>query len=206
MDFKLSNIIEFVKQKNERGRGDGDETPTVLVVDDEESLADMYVERLSMTGDYEVIVAYGGEEALEKAPDSDVVLLDRRMPHMSGDEVLKEIRERELGCQIVMVTAVEPDVDIVDMDFDHYVVKPLSEEMLPEIVEYVLARNSLDSKLQEYYSLSWKKDMLEEEMTRKELEENERYQKLEDELEKIHGEVEELHAKIQNISPREKDN
>ncbi len=66
---------------------------TVLVVDDEQGLADLYANWLEDR--YTVHTSYNGTDALETlSQEIDVVLLDRRMPDMSGDEVLTEIRNR----------------------------------------------------------------------------------------------------------------
>ena len=65
---------------------------TVLVVDDEEAVADAYTAQLE--GEYETRTAYSGKEALETVDDGvDIVLLDRRMPGRSGDEVLERDRK-----------------------------------------------------------------------------------------------------------------
>ena len=78
---------------------------------------------------HDVRTAYGGEEALEKADeDVDLVFLDRQMPDMSGDDVLERVRERGLDCRVVMVTAVDPDFDIVEMPFDDYLTKPVMRD------------------------------------------------------------------------------
>ena len=64
---------------------------TVLVVDDEEMVADAF--SLLLERWYTVRTAHGGEEALSLVDgDVDVVLLDRRMPDRSGDEVLRDLR------------------------------------------------------------------------------------------------------------------
>jgi CheY-like chemotaxis protein len=69
---------------------------TVLIVDDESEVADVYALRLRE--EYETRTAYGGEEALDTIDsDMDVVLLDRRMPDLSGDEVLERIRSDYTG-------------------------------------------------------------------------------------------------------------
>jgi len=61
------------------------EPATVLVVDDEPDVADAYAAQLQ--NEFIVSTAYGGQEALDKIDDSvNVVLLDRRMPGISGDE------------------------------------------------------------------------------------------------------------------------
>lgn len=179
MAFDISSIIKSVA-----GSGSSDEEATVLVVDDEHSVADMYGAWLE--GSYDVKVAYGGKDALEKLDDDvDVVLLDRRMPRMTGDEVLEEILERDLDCQVSMVTAIEPEFDIVDMDFDHYVTKPVEREELHESVEYLLAREELDEREQERHTMSLKKSILEDTTSENELEESDEFEKLNKELEKL---------------------
>ncbi|MDX1748088.1 MAG: response regulator, partial [Halobacteriales archaeon] len=64
---------------------DDEDRPVVLIVDDEPEIVDLYNRRLK--GTYAVRTAYGGTEALEEADESvDIVLLDRRMPDLSGDD------------------------------------------------------------------------------------------------------------------------
>ena len=129
--------------------------PAVLVVDDEPDVADAYAAQLS--SEYRVETAYSGEAALEElGPDVDVVLLDRRMPGVSGDDVLDEIRERGLDCRVAMVTAVDPDFDIIEMPFDDYVIKPVSGDDLFETIERLLNCAEYEATLQEYYALSSK--------------------------------------------------
>ncbi|MGB9958336.1 bacterio-opsin activator domain-containing protein [Haloferax prahovense] len=125
----------------------------VLVVDDDEDLADTC--RYWLDGErFAVETAYGGEEALNRLDDTvDVVLLDRRMPNVTGDDVLDEIRERDFDCRVAMMTAVEPDTDIVDMPFDAYLVKPVSESEVKETVEELLVRSGFESEVREYFAL-----------------------------------------------------
>jgi len=127
----------------------------VLVVDDDPDVADSYA--AFIRDQYEVRTAYSGEAALERLDDDvDVVLLDRRMPDMSGDEVLEEIRERGLDCRVAMVTAVDPDVDIIDMEFDDYVVKPVTREEVLETVDRLLRVAEYERTLREYYRVTRK--------------------------------------------------
>jgi len=111
-----------------------EERTTVLIVDDEEDLADLYAEWVEMAG-YGPRTAYDGETALSALNDGvDVVLLDRRLPEMRGERILERIREEDVDCAVAMVTAVEPEVDIVEIGYDEYVVKPIEQ---PELVELV---------------------------------------------------------------------
>ncbi len=165
-----------------------EDRPTVLVVEDEPDLADLYAEWLK--DEYDVRTAYGGEAALEVIDDEvDIVLLDRRMPDLSGDEVLDAIRERGIECRVSMVTAVEPDFDIVEMGFDDYLVKPVSREALSETVSNLLLRGEYDEGMQELFSLASKKALLESERGTADLEDHEEYQRLTDRIRELRSEL-----------------
>ncbi|WP_323676719.1 bacterio-opsin activator domain-containing protein [Halorubellus sp. PRR65] len=131
-----------------------EDAPVVLVVDDDEDLAETCEYWLD-AGQYVPRVANSGEEALEAmSEDVDAVLLDRRMPTLSGDEVLEELRERGFDVPVAMMTAVAPDTDIVDMPFDDYLVKPVSQDDILEAVDEMLARSSFDEDVREYFAMS----------------------------------------------------
>ncbi len=162
--------------------------PEVLVVDDESRLADLFAAWLGT--DRPVATAYNGEEALEQMTDSvEVVLLDRRMPGLSGDEVLQEIRDSGYDCRVVMVTAVDPDFDIIEMGFDDYLVKPVSKDDLLEMVENVTTRSEYKTEIQEYYSLVSKKALLESEKADRELDDHDEYQDLCARVDELRGTV-----------------
>jgi DNA-binding response OmpR family regulator len=135
-------------------------TPTVLAVDDEPDLSELY--RVYLDGRYDVRIATSGEQALEEMDaDVDVVLLDRRMPDLSGHEVLSEIRAAGYDARVAMLTAVDPDVDIVDMPFDDYKTKPVTREGLLALVEVLLERAAFDERSQRFFALASKKAALE---------------------------------------------
>lgn len=158
--------------------------PTILVVDDEADVTDLYATWLEDS--YDVRRAYEGREALDMLDDEvDVVLLDRRMPGLSGDEVLAELRSRDLHSRVVMVTAVKPDFDIIDMGFDDYLVKPVSKDDLYTTVGGMLSRVEYDSQMQEYFSLASKLAVLETEKDEADLRDNERYQELKRDVERL---------------------
>ena len=162
---------------------------TVLVVDDEEGVADSYADALS--AEHDVIVAYSGEEALAKLhPGVDIVLLDRRMPGISGDEALAEIDSRHTDPRVVMVTAVEPDLDIVEMAFDEYLVKPVTAKQLRNVVERMLARKTLDQQVQRMFVLASKLATLESKLSFDQLETSDEYEALRTEFNTLRDEVE----------------
>ena len=170
-------------------------TPHVLIVEDEPDLADLYVAWLGET--CTVTTAYDGEEALEEIDEAvDVVLLDRRMPGLSGDTVLDAIRERTLDCRVAMVTAVEPDFDIINMGFDDYLVKPASKEDLLTVVDQLLLRSTYDEQLQEYFALASKKALLDAQKTEAELRSSREYQEFKDRLAVLRAQVDDTMTEL----------
>ena len=169
--------------------------PVVLVVDDEESVADTYALRLR--GDYETRTAYGGEEALEMMSDDvDAVLLDRRMPDLHGDDVLDAIREEGYDCVVIMTTAVDPELNILEMDFDDYLCKPIFQETLLETLDQHLDSSgagggSQDAELSEFFSIVSKLTVLKEEQTRTELENSDEFAELKSRAEELGGRLRE---------------
>lgn len=150
---------------------------SILVVDDEARIADLYASHLQ--DNYTVETAYSGRDALDRIDDRfDVVLLDRRMPELPGDEVLDRIRADGYDGRVVMVTAADPDFDIVDMPFDEYVVKPATTEEIGQAVETQLLLDSYEMRLTEYFRLKSKLSVLEETKSTYELEADDRYEEL----------------------------
>ncbi|NHN40576.1 response regulator [Halorubellus sp. JP-L1] len=135
--------------------GGEDVSGRVVVVDDEERVADVYASFLA--GEHAVETAYTGEEALDVVDDAvDLVLLDRRMPGMHGDVVLERLRDRGYEGRVVMVTALDPGFDVVDMEFEQYVCKPVGRDELRTVVRQELLRANYDDALQEYLRLQSK--------------------------------------------------
>lgn len=134
-----------------------------LVVDDEKEVADAYALRLR--GYCDVETTYDGETALSIIDESsvDIVLLDRHMPGMSGDDVLEELVEREYYGRVVMVTAVDPGIEVIDMPFDDYLCKPVEREDIRAVIDQqrqILAYETLG----EYFSAEAKRAVLETEL------------------------------------------
>lgn len=162
---------------------------TVLVVEDEKPVASLYEEWL--TPRYEVLVATSGEQALDLYDGRiDVVLLDRRLPGISGDGVVAGVRRSPHDCRIAMVTAVEPDVDIVDLGIDEYLVKPVDSEDLRELIERLRRRATYDDLLGELYALASKKGALEAHNSRQSLQTSPEYAELRERLDELHDRIE----------------
>jgi len=158
--------------------------PTILVVDDERDLADLYA--MWAGEEYRTMTAYGGEDALEKIDETvDVVLLDRRMPDLTGDEVLERIRETDHEVRVVMITAVDPGLDIIEMEFDKYLTKPISRPKLQRVIENMRVQLRKDGVLQKHDQVSNKMEALEEELEPETLEQSEGYSELQETLQDL---------------------
>lgn len=150
---------------------------TVLVVDDEPQLVGMYAAMLEDA--YTVRTATSGAEALDRlSPAVDVLLLDRRMPELSGDDVLETVREEGYDCRVAMVTSVDPDVDIVEMGFDAYLVKPVRRTDLREFVDSLLLRSAYRRDTRRLLSVTSKLVALESQFDEEQLASHEEYQRL----------------------------
>jgi DNA-binding response OmpR family regulator len=100
----------------------------ILLVEDERKVAN-FIERTLRENTYAVDVVPTGEKALElsKNTDYDAILLDVRLPGISGVEVCRELRRRGLKAPIMMLTAralIEQRVEGLDAGADDYLTKP----------------------------------------------------------------------------------
>ncbi|WP_436933920.1 response regulator transcription factor [Halovenus marina] len=184
------------------------ETATVLIVDDERNVADVYALRLD---EYDTRVAYSGEEALEQYDETvDVVLLDRRMPDLSGREVLEQIRARNGECRVIMLTAVDPGLDIIEMPFDEYLCKPIDKADLVDAIERQRAIQQYDEQVSEYLELTAKLATLESEHSPQRLDEHdgiarlrERAERLKSEMDGTLGDVDVIERSLRDIDETE---
>ena len=119
----------------------------ILIVDDDKSVRDM-LKRKFEPECYFCITAGSGEEALDRALEHDfeVVLLDIRMPGLSGMEVLPKLVHRYPNVSVIMLTAVT-DVDKVGQAIAlgayDYVTKPVNLKDLSTRVAKGIARSRL---------------------------------------------------------------
>lgn len=103
--------------------------PAILIVEDEPTILEMYRFKLSNSG-YTVFTAQNGQQGLEKAKEHKpaLILLDLRMPVMTGDEMLEKLRQSEWGADIrvIILTNISRDEAPHALRFlhvDRYIVK-----------------------------------------------------------------------------------
>ena len=126
----------------------------ILVVDDEKAIADIVGFNLKNEG-YEVISAYDGQEAVNKAltDNPDLIILDVMLPEKDGFQVLKEVRQ-QIEVPVIMLTAKEEEEDKVcglNLGADDYMTKPFGmQELIARVnanlrrVEYLNSVNDSD--------------------------------------------------------------
>ncbi len=116
---------------------------TILVVDDEPAMVGMVAALLGEDG-HQIVTAYDGETALRRHADErpDLVILDRRLPRLSGDDVCRGIRALS-NTPILMLTGErgsEERARLLDLGADDYLEKPFSKKELSARVRALLRR------------------------------------------------------------------
>jgi len=171
---------------------------TVLVVDDEQDVADIY--GLQLSERYTVETVYGGQAAIDAVDETvDVMLLDRRMPDLSGNEVLEQVRADGYDCRVIMVTAVDPQFDIIEMPFDDYLCKPVDKETLLEAIEQQLTAKEYDEAVSQLFRATSKLTVLESELNSEELDRSSEYQRLKAMSTEMRTEAESLMADLDDF-------
>lgn len=115
----------------------------ILIVEDEEAIADLEKDYLEMSG-YEVIIENDGIKGLESAMNGDVdlIILDLMLPGMDGYDICRQLRE-EKNIPIIMVSAKKDDIDKIrglGLGADDYMTKPFSPSELVARVKAHLSR------------------------------------------------------------------
>jgi two-component system, OmpR family, alkaline phosphatase synthesis response regulator PhoP len=125
----------------------------VLVVEDEQDIAELIKHTLEKTGDTAVDIVNGGDAALKavSSQEPDLILLDLNLPVLSGVEVCRILRERPATAHvpIIMLTARSTESDRVtglEVGADDYITKPFSLRELSARVRAVLRRGDAIAK------------------------------------------------------------
>ena len=193
---ELDAVIESLADWGETYLAEPETEQVVLVADDNRRVNTMHTAWLE--DDYTVRTASDGEETLRSLDaDVGVVVLDRRMPGLSGGEVLDWIRSQRYDIRVVMVTSEDVDLDVLDMGFDEYLTKPVRRDELQSVVSELFERRAYSTDLQEYLGLQSKLGLLRAQYPDDTLETHELYQRLRsrlDELEASGGPFEEVDA------------
>ncbi len=115
----------------------------ILIVEDEEAIADLEKDYLELSG-FDVEIENDGTSGLERAlnEDFDMFILDLMLPGTDGFEICKKIREKK-NTPVLMVSAKKDDIDKIrglGLGADDYITKPFSPSELVARVKAHLAR------------------------------------------------------------------
>lgn len=118
-----------------------------MLADDEHALREAYTDIL--TEEYAVVTAADGDTAVAAMTDDvDVVIVDRRMPGLSGEALLDRLRDDGYDGPIIIVSAVDPDNEAMERSVDAYLFKPVSGEQLLTAVEKLTTSHGILSLIQ----------------------------------------------------------
>jgi DNA-binding response OmpR family regulator len=124
--------------------------PKILIAEDERDIRDLVIFTLQFSG-YEVVSANNGEEAIEKTrrEQPDLILMDVRMPRMTGYEACRELKkeERTQNIPIVFLSAKGQEQEVqsgLEAGAVDYILKPFSPIHLTKRIEEILARAASD--------------------------------------------------------------
>ena len=119
---------------------------TILVIDDDDSLRDTVSLMLEKEG-YRTVQASEGRSGFEQTLllRPDLMLVDLRLPGMSGVEICKQVRAAQVATPIIVLSAVGDEIDkvlLLEIGADDYVVKPFGARELMARIRAVLRRSS----------------------------------------------------------------
>lgn len=127
---------------------------TVLVVDDEASIAQLVAYNFTRAG-FNVDTEMNGTEALRRIEANpkayDLIILDLMLPGMDGMELCKKLRTAQIAVPVILLTAKDEEVDLIlglEMGADDYVTKPFSPRELVARAKAVLRRVEQSENLQ----------------------------------------------------------
>jgi DNA-binding response OmpR family regulator len=124
---------------------------TILVIDDDESLRDtigLMLERENFVPIFASDGKSGFDKALMMKPQ--LVLVDLRLPGMSGTEICRQLRANRVQTPIIVLSAVGDEVDkvlLLEMGADDYIVKPFGSRELLARIRALLRRTAADTKV-----------------------------------------------------------
>jgi two-component system response regulator HydG len=115
------------------------EKMSILAVEDEQSIRDLYTTVLCEEG-YNVVTSSTGADAIEKIMEGtfDLIILDLKLPDMHGTEVLKKTKDKIDGATLIIVTAypsLESSMEAIKAGVYDYIVKPFSPEDLRMVIQ-----------------------------------------------------------------------
>lgn len=117
----------------------------ILIVDDDKSITTVFKMMLEEQ-DYNVHTASSGKEAISLTePSYDLVILDIKLPDITGDEVAKVMKERGMADNIVLMTGypeLEDCIDSLGVGIQEILIKPISPDEVLRVAKEVLSEKN----------------------------------------------------------------
>lgn len=118
----------------------GSRSYTVLIAEDDDAFRELVTEWSDVDDTWHVREALDGDEVLELVDeDVDVLVLDRRLPELSGAEVIDRLEDTPFDGAILVVSAYEADMQLGEADVAGYVTKPISRETYVQALKQIVA-------------------------------------------------------------------
>jgi len=120
----------------------------ILVIDDEIDLCELFKKILGLEG-YAVLTAQNGYDGIKinEKSDPDIIILDLKMPKISGIETLRRIRKKDSGVIVIIITGygdAETIRDAAELNVYEYMAKPFNNETVIKIIKEAVASKGKD--------------------------------------------------------------
>lgn len=134
---------------------------TILIIEDNQDINEMITKLLNYYG-YKVLNAYSGTEGILVHNNSvDLVLLDLMLPGKSGEEIIKELKEKN-NVPIIIISAIndiDKKVDLLDLGANDYITKPFNnDELLARIKVQLRDSHNINSNVLKFKDIELNKD------------------------------------------------
>jgi len=128
----------------------------ILIVDDEKLIRSSLSKALSEDG-YRTTTESNGRDALKifEKQDFDLVLLDVRLPDIDGIEVLKKIKQKDISCQVIIMTAysgIKGAVEAIKLGAYDYVAKPFDIEEIKFLIARCLKAQKTEAEVNQIHT------------------------------------------------------
>ncbi|MEW9077175.1 response regulator transcription factor [Terrisporobacter glycolicus] len=120
----------------------------ILIIDDEEKICEFIAAYLIKSG-HSVYISNSGEDGLNKINNEkiDLIILDRMIPDISGDEICKYLKNNNINTPIIMITAkteVDDRIEGFELGCDDYICKPFSPKEMVVRVNAMIRRCNIN--------------------------------------------------------------
>ena len=188
MTEKGGKLVEHLDGLGNLQRKFDDKETTVLIVEDDKDQARMYERWIEKVA--EVKKAKNVEEAQSKLDGVDIIFIDRILEGSNrGEELLEKLDSDVNQVYKVLVTILPADFNIIEMNIDDYLVKPVSKNDMIEAIDRSFENRLKTNDERKLQAFLLKKELLMQEYTMKELEENEEFNLLTQQIEDLSGEI-----------------